>query len=113
MSTFKKNRVPYGEVIKSEEFARRLAYELQLPQRYGTRIHRGISRVISDAIEHGEGVRFNNLGTIRVKKHSTDDVLVPGGGVQQRTNMFKVKFDLTARGRGLLEKLTRVLRRSN
>ena len=58
---FKHNRVDIGKAIDINEFARRLAYELQIPNRFGIRVIKAVNRVISDAARHGEEYSFISL----------------------------------------------------
>lgn len=102
---FKHNRVPIGEVIDTEEFGRRICYELQLPQRFGTRLHRGFSRLIKDAITNGEGIRFHGVGAFRIKPHNDPYVRLPTGGVAKRKTLFKLVFSISPKGTEALQGL--------
>lgn len=104
---FLPNRVAFGEVLTSEELARRMCHELQIPQRFNTRIYKAISRVLADALSHGEGVRIQDIGVLRLKEYAKDTVRLPTGEVVPRTSVFKVIFELTKKGKALLIKLTK------
>lgn len=108
------NRVEFGEVLTSEELARRMCHELQIPQRFSTRIYKAISRVIADALSHGEGIRIQDIGVIRLKEYNNDTTKLPTGEVIKRKSMFKVIFELTQKGKNLLVNLTnRKLKETN
>lgn len=100
------NRVPIGSILTSEELARRMCYELQIPQRFSTRIYKAISRVFADALSHGEGIRIQDIGVLRLKQYSKDTVRLPTGEYVKRDSIFKVVFELTKKGKVLLTSLT-------
>jgi nucleoid DNA-binding protein len=106
---FSPNRVPMGEVLTSEELARRMCHELQIPQRFNTRIYKAISRVFADALSNGEGIRIQDIGVLRLNKYNKDTVHMPDGSIIPRTSMFKVVFELTKKGKKLLVELTKRL----
>lgn len=103
---FNRNRVEIGSAIDSTEFARRLAYELQIPSRYGTRILKAVNRVIDDALSNGEGIQFNSLGILKLKQYSNIEHKLPDGTVINRESMFKIKLNLYAAAKEKLVKLT-------
>lgn len=107
---FTPNRVPMGEVLTSEELARRMCHELQIPQRFNTRIYKAISRVIADALSNGEGIRIQDIGVLRLKKYASSTVRLPTGEYVERNSLFKVIFELTKKGKLLLENLTSKLK---
>lgn len=100
------NRVPMGCVLTSEELARRMCHELQIPQRFSTRIYKAISRVIADALYHGEGIRIQDIGVLKLNQYKKDTVRLPSNVVVKRRSIFKVVFELTRKGEALLEALT-------
>lgn len=104
---FTPNRVPMGEVLTSEELARRMCHELQIPQRFNTRIYKAISRVFADALSNGEGIRIQDIGVLRLKEYSNPTVRIPTGEYVERASIFKVIFELTKKGKALLENLTK------
>lgn len=104
---FTPNRVQFGDVLTSEELARRMCHELQIPQRFSTRIYKAISRVLADALSNGEGVRIQDIGVLRLREFSKNTVRLPTGDVVQRASAFKVIFELTKKGKELLVKLTK------
>jgi nucleoid DNA-binding protein len=106
---FSPNRVAMGEVLTSEELARRMCHELQIPQRFNTRIYKAISRVFADALSNGEGIRIQDIGVLRLNKYNKDTVHMPDGSIIPRTSMFKVVFELTKKGKKLLVELTQRL----
>lgn len=110
---FTPNRVPMGGVLTSEELARRMCHELQIPQRFNTRIYKAISRVIADALANGEGIRIQDIGVLSLKKYNKDTVKLPGGETIERNSMFKVIFELTKKGKALLVNLTKRLKDEN
>lgn len=107
---FTPNRVAFGEVLTSEELARRMCHELQIPQRFNTRIYKAISRVLADALSHGEGIRIQDIGVLRLKEYAKDTVRLPTDEVVPRESMFKVIFELTKKGKALLVNLTNKLK---
>lgn len=111
-SIFEYNRVSIGEVIPSSELGRRLCYELQIPQRFSVRVYKALSRAMADAIKHGEGIRFQNFGTLKLKKYNTDSVKMPNGEYVPRPAMYKIVFETAPAGLMLLQTLTKQLRES-
>lgn len=107
---FTPNRVPMGDVLTSEELARRMCHELQIPQRFSTRIYKAISRVFADALYNGEGIRIQDIGVLKLNKYKKDTVRLPSNKIIKRASMFKVVFDLTDKGKSLLIKLTNKLK---
>lgn len=103
---FKINRVASGTVLTSEELARRMCYELQIPQRFSTRIYKAISRVFADALSHGEGIRIQDIGVLKLNTYNKQTVQLPSKEIVKRKSMFKVVFELTRKGEKLLEMLT-------
>jgi nucleoid DNA-binding protein len=95
-----------GEVLTSEELARRMCHELQIPQRFNTRIYKAISRVIADALSNGEGIRIQDIGVLRLNTYKKDTVRLPTGKHVKRDSIFKVVFELTKKGKALLTSLT-------
>ena len=110
---FKPNRVAFGEVLTSEELARRMCHELQIPQRFSTRIYKAFSRVIGDALYHGEGIRIQDVGVLRLKTYNNSTTKLPTGEIIERKSMFKVIFELTKKGKTLLVNLTNKLKDSD
>lgn len=108
---FKPNRVAFGDVLTSEELARRLCHELQIPQRFSTRIYKAFSRVIADALYNGEGIRVQDVGVLRLKMYNNESTKLPTGEVVPRKSMFKVIFELTKKGKQLLVNLTNKTKR--
>jgi nucleoid DNA-binding protein len=104
---FEPHRVPFGGVIDSKELGRRLCYELQIPTKYSTRVYKAFSRVISDAMSQGEGIRVQDLGVLKVKKYASDTVRLPDSSVVTRSRIFKLVFDTTSKGDKVLEKITK------
>lgn len=111
--TFKHNRVNFGEVIPSEELGRRLCYELQIPQRFSTRVYKAISRVFSDAIRNGEGIRLQDLGVLKLKKYAKDTVRLPNDNIVTRDRVFKIVFDTTDKGDKILSYITKEYRENS
>lgn len=100
------NRVQMGDTLTSEELARRMCHELQIPQRFSTRIYKAISRVFADALSHGEGIRIQDIGVLKLNTYNKETVQLPSKEIVKRKSMFKVVFDLTGKGEKLLEALT-------
>lgn len=87
---FQYKRVPIGSAINKVELTRRLAYELQIPQRYGERIVNAFNRVIEDALIHGEGVIFSECFTLTLQRHKKDTKRLPTGVIAELSNIFRV-----------------------
>jgi len=93
-------------IITATEFGKRLAVELQLPQRYGERLVKAYSAVLEETLGNGEGV---NLGPVKLSLYTyptrehTNHSLV--GKLRER--MYKVRCRLTKRGKELLADLTK------
>lgn len=104
---FKYNRAPPGGVIDTIEISRRLAYELQIPNRFGKQIAKAILRVLSDAAAHGEGIRFDNYATIKFKKFSSDYVRLPDGSNILRPSVYKPSIQPHDKLKQSLIKLTK------
>jgi hypothetical protein len=104
---FEPNRVAVGESIPSAELGRRLCHELQIPQKFSTRIYKAISRVIGDAVRNGEGVRIQDLGVLKLKPFKSPTVKLANGRVVPRPSMFKIIFDTTEKGDDLLQQITK------
>jgi len=69
---FEPNRSKVGQAVPREELARRLAYQLQVPQRYGARLIAAYEAVIHDALDYGEGFRFKDLGMLTLYKFPSE-----------------------------------------
>ena len=110
---FARSRVTLGEVIDSDELGQRLCYELQIPQRFSRRVYKAVSRVLCDAFANGEGIRFQDLGVLRVKKYNNTTVRLPDDTIVDRKRIFKVVFDTTLKGDAILENLTTRYKESN
>ena len=63
LTTFEEKRVEIGKAVSYTEFRRRLAFKLKVPIHIAKKIHDGYEEVIKDALSHGEGIRFQEIGT--------------------------------------------------
>ena len=104
---FEPQRVEKGEVIPSSELGRRMCHELQIPQRFSTRIYKAISRVIVDAISNGEGVRIQDLGVLKLSKYKSETVRLPNSNIIARPSIYKIIFSTTEKGDNILKQLTK------
>lgn len=104
---FEPNRVKPGEVINRNEMKRRIAHALHVPQSYGERLVRAFESVIADAVAHGEGMAIKGAGSIRLDKHTTDEVWV-GGKKLPRAMLYKFKWVTSAPGIRFLKELTQL-----
>ena len=89
---FKHNRVAPGKVLSKYELCRRLAYELQVPIRLGTRLHNGMMRTIADAVQHHEGINFDDLFTVRTQTFKSEYANHPYLGKIKRPSKYKLKL---------------------
>lgn len=86
---FEPNRVPHG-TIDAVELGRRLCYNLQLPNRFSTRVIRAINETIYDALLHHEGIRIDNVGILYLKRYPSDTCRGIDTLKAKRTTMYKL-----------------------
>lgn len=89
-TSFKFHRVPKGNVIHNKELTRRLCYNLQIPQSFGPRILKGLSSVIRDALEHGEGINLFQIGDLKLMPLKGDTVRLPNNQYVPRQKKYKL-----------------------
>ena len=102
---FKRKRYSIGEAIPDDELIRRLAYQLQIPQRYGKRILAAYREVTKEALENGEGFNLG-IGNLKVIQYNQRDYprgLYKG---QKRQSMYYYHVAPSPSGREILIDLT-------
>ncbi len=107
--TFEPNRVEQGEAISRIEMIRRLAHYLQVPQRFGYRLLLAFEDVIEDALQHGEGIKIKNAGTLTLQEHK-NKMYTGFGKTEERKVLFKYDFQQSKEAKRFLVKISKLFK---
>lgn len=100
------NRADIGKMVGDAELARRLGHELQIPQRYGLRLLKAYRKVVTDALEHGEGMNLDVV-TLRLTEFDTRNYNKGFLIDKPRAMMYRYVLSLTDHGESVLKQLTK------
>ena len=104
-SDFSPERVPVGKVLGMDELGKRLAYALQLPQAYATRLVKAYESVLLDAITHGEGFRVVGIGALKmVRLPPVHNIGFHQGKIRRK--IFNFKWTTAPTGREFLNEFS-------
>lgn len=105
--SFEPKRVARGEAVSRLELIRRLAFQLQVPQRFGYRLMLAFERVFRDALIHGEGLRIGGAGTLTLQRHK-NPMYTGFGKTRKRKVLFKYDWQVSLEAKRFLKKLSRM-----